>query len=233
MKYVVLSFFCLILFSCGKITPKGTIQSKDIDVSEFNGLSFSGKFRVFFVRSSKNFVNVESYENIAENLDIDVSDKILNISEKRGVKNVDFYNITIYSKNNPTSIEVSDSVEVNISSEINTDHLKVNLKNNAKFIGSVKTQKTYVVMSGSSLANFRGFTKNVTMKIADTSGVIAPYWYIDNLDINEENGSYAEVNVKDTLKGNIKNTSKFLYYNDPIRAFKIDKEAKVNNKKID
>jgi hypothetical protein len=46
---------------------------------------------------------------------------------------------------------------------------------------------------------------------------------IENLNIDSKNGNYAEVNVKDSLKGHIQNTAKFLYYNDPIRALKLIK----------
>ena len=87
-------------------------------------------------------------------------------------------------------------------------------------------------MTQKSRANFLGKTKDAVIKIADTASLIAPYWFIDNLKIDSKNGNYAEVNVKDSLKGEIKNTAKFVYYNDPIRAFKIEKTANVNNKEL-
>src|SRR5690606_13393601 len=118
----------------------------------------------------------------------------------------------------------------NTSSEIKTDNFKINLKKNAKFIGSLNSRTAEVEMTQKSRANFTGQTKNATIKITDTASLIAPYWKIENLKINSTKGNYAEVNVKDSLKGEIKNTSKLLYYNDPIRAFKIDKTATVNSK---
>ena len=140
--------------------------------------------------------------------------------------------VTIYSKNNLEKISISDSVEMNISSEIKTDNFKLNLKNNAKFIGSVNSRRAEVQMTEKSRANFLGKSKDAVIKIADTASLIAPYWIIDNLKIDSKNGNYAEVNVKDSLKGEIKNTAKFVYYNDPIRAFKIEKTANVNNKEL-
>lgn len=235
MKNPLILLLCLsfLLLSCGKIAPKGNIESKDLPMEEFINLNLNGKFRVFYVRSDKNFVNIETYPNISDNLKIKIKDKTLNIEEKRKTKNVDFYNITIYSKYNLAQISISDSVEMNVSSEIKTDHFKLNLKNNGKFIGSVNSRKTDVEMSNKSLANFKGKTKNAILKISDTASIIAPYWYIENLEIQSQNGNYAEVNVKDSLKGNIKNTAKLLYYNDPIRAFKIEKTANVQNKKLE
>lgn len=233
IKNILYAFILLSIISCGKVSPKGNIERKNVEVPEFVNLDLEGKFRVFYAKGTKNFVEIETYPNVADNLDIDVDDKILTIKEKRRTKGVDFYNITIYSKYNLEKIAISDSVEMNISSEIKTDNFRLNLKNYATFMGSVNTRRAEVDMQNRSRANFLGQTKDAVIKIADTASLIAPYWKIENLNIDSKNGNYAEVNVKDSLKGHIQNTAKFTYYNDPIRAFKIDKGAKVENKKLD
>lgn len=232
MKNIIYSLAILSVVSCGKVSPKGNIERKDVDVSEFVNLDLEGKFRVFYARGTKNFVEIETYPNVASNLDVDVKDKTLSIKEKRGTKGVDFYNVTIYSKYNLEKVAVADSVEMNISSEIKTDNFRLNLKNYATFMGSVNTRRAEVDMQNKSRANFRGLTKDAVIKISDTASLIAPYWKIENLDIASKNGNYAEVNVQDSLKGQIQNTAKFIYYNNPIRAFKIDKTTRVENKKL-
>ncbi|UOE39473.1 GIN domain-containing protein [Chryseobacterium oryzae] len=232
MKKILFTILLISVVSCGKISPKGNLDKKDINVEEFVNLNLDGKFRVFYARGHKNFVEVETYPNIADNLDINVEDKTLFIKEKRKVAGVDFYNVTIYSKYNPEIVSLSDSVEMNVSSEIKNDNFKLNLKNYATFMGSVNTRKAEVEMLNRSRANFLGETKDAVIKISDTASLIAPYWKITNLNLDSKNGNYAEVNVKDSLKGNVKNTAKFVYYNDPIRVFKADKTAKVENKKL-
>ncbi|QDP84109.1 DUF2807 domain-containing protein [Chryseobacterium sp. SNU WT5] len=227
--YIVLVFF---LFSCGKMSPKGDIVSKDLKVEDFVNLNLSGKFRAFYVRSDSSFVNVETYKNVGDNLKIKVKDKTLNISEGRETEGVDFYNITIYSKNNLEKIAISESVELNISSEIKTDNFKLNLKNSAKFIGSVNSRRAEIEMTQKSRANFLGKTKDAVLKISDTASIISPYWMIDHLKIDSQNGNYAELNVKDSLKGTVRNTAKLTYYNDPISALKIDKTATVQHKEL-
>jgi len=233
MKNLLILFIAFTVISCGKISPKGNIESKDVPLEEFVNLNLKGKFRLFYIKSDSSFVNVETYPNILKNLRIKVKDKTLNIEEKRETKGVDFYNITVYSKYNLEQISITDSVEMNISSEIKTDNFRLNLKNNGKFIGSVNSRRTEVEMTGKSRANFLGTTQDAVIKIADTASIIAPFWMIENLKIDSKNGIYAEVNVKDSLKGSIKNTSKMVYYNDPIRAFTIDKTANVQNKKME
>ncbi len=233
MKNLFILLLAFTVISCGDISPKGNIESKDIPLDEFVNLNLKGKFRLFYIKSDSSFVNVETYPNILNNLKIDVKDKTLNIEEKRAVKDIDFYNVTIYSKYNLEKVSISDSVEMNISSEIKTDNFRLNLKNNGKFIGSVNSRRAEVEMTGKSRANFLGKTKDAVIKISDTASIIAPYWNIENLNISSQNGIYAEVNVKDSLKGTIKNTSKMVYYDDPIRAFKSDKTANVQNRKME
>ncbi len=233
MKKIFYILFLVALVSCGKVSPKGNIERKDVDVPEFVNLDLEGKFRVFYAKGNKNFVEIETYPNVADNLDVEVDDKTLTIKEKRGTKSVDFYNVTIYSKYTLEKVAISDSVEMNISSEIKTDNFRLNLKNFATFMGSVNTRRAEVEMLNRSRANFLGQTKDAVIKIADTASLIAPYWKIENLKIDSKNGNYAEVNVKDSLKGHVQNTAKFIYYNDPIRAFKIDKDTRVENKKLE
>ena len=233
MNKLIYFFLLISLISCGKISPKGKIESKDVKVEDFLNLDLNGKFRAFFVKSDSSYVNIETYKNIGDNVKLKVKNKTLTITENRKISAVDFYNITIYSKYNLENVSLSDSVEMNTSSAIKTDNFKLNLKKNSKFIGSLNSRSAEVEMSQKSRANFMGQTKNATIKISDTASLIAPYWKIENLKIHAKNGNYAEVNVKDSLTGEIKNTSKLLYYNDPIRAFKIDKTANVQNKILD
>lgn len=233
MKNLIYIILIFSLFSCGKIAPKGDIVSNDIKVEDFVTLNLRGKFRAFYIKSDSSYVNVETYKNIGDNLKIKMKDKTLTISEKRETEGVDFYNITIYSKYNLEQVSMSESVELNISSEIKTDNFRLNLKNNAKFIGSVNSRRAEVEMTQKSRANFLGKTKDAVLKISDTASIIAPYWIIDHLKIDSKNGNYAEVNVKDSLKGNIKNTAKLNYYNEPISALKIDETATVQHKELD
>ena len=233
MKNLFFVFLVLSVVSCGQISPKGNIKRKDIPLEEFVNLELKGKFRLFYVKSDSSFVNVETYPNILDNLKIKVKDKTLMIEERRETRGVDFYNITLYSKYQPEQITISDSVEINLSSEIKTDNFRLNLKNYSKFIGSVNSRKAEVKMADRSQANFLGRTKDALIQIADSASIIAPYWALENLKLESKNANYAEVNVKDSLKGKVENTSKLIYYNDPIRAFKIAPTATVQNKKLD
>ena len=229
MKPLFFVFLLFIIVSCGKINPEGTIELQKKPVSEFVNMDLEGKFRVFYASSTSDYVEVETYPNLIDNLKIKVKDKTLFISEKRGVKGVDFYTVTIYSKYNPQQISLSDSVEFNVSSEINTDNFRLNLKNSGKFIGAIRSRKAEVKMEQTSLANFRGFTKDAVIQLKDTANLLAPFWKIDHVQLDASGGTFAEFFVKDSLKGKVENTSKLIYHGDPVRAFSIGKQTTVEN----
>ena len=233
MKNLIYLILIFSLYSCGKVSPKGDIVIKEEKVDDFVNLDLQGKFRAFYIKSDSSFVSIETYKNVGDNLKIKVKDKKLTISESRETDGVDFYNITIYSKYNLEQVSMSESAELNISSEIKTDNFRLQLKNSAKFIGSVNSRRAEVEMTEKSRANFLGKTKDVVLKISDTASIIAPYWMINHLKMESKNGNYAEVNVKDSLKGTVKNTAKLTYYNDPISALKIDETATVQHKELD
>jgi hypothetical protein len=221
------------MFSCGKISPKGNIERKNVGVEEFVNLDIGGNFRVFYIKNAKHFIEIETYPNIIDNLNISVKNKTLSIQEKRETKEVDFYNINIYSPMNPEKISISKSAEMNISGEIKTDDFNLNIENNAVFIGAVNTETAKVEMRDKSRANFSGFTKNASIKISDTASLIAPYWKIDYLNIDSKNGNYAEVNVKNSLKGNLRNTAEFVYFGNPSQSVKIQENSKIENRKLE
>jgi len=232
MKNLFYLFLIFTAISCGKVKPKGEIKSKDVELAEFSKLNLKGKFRVFYVQSPHNFVNVETYPNVFENLHIEIKDKHLYITENNETEKVDFYNITIYGKNAFDDIKIADSVELNISSQMKVENFSLNLKDNAKFIGSVISEKSEIEMANKSRANLLGKTTLAKLNIKDTASIISPYWYIKDLEIESQNGNYAELNVDEEIKGKIGNTSKLIYYGNPSKKLKVTEKATIENKKI-
>ena len=133
----VLFYFAFLgIVSCGKISPKGDIETQSIHLQDFSKLNLEGKFRVFYVKTDSNAVEIETYPNLINNLDIKTENDELKISEKRKVERVDFYSLTIYSKKDLQKISLSDSVEFNGSSEIKAKNFQLNLNQSSKFIGA-------------------------------------------------------------------------------------------------
>jgi hypothetical protein len=163
--------FCLTLLACSKISPKGEIEVKDVTVENFTKLNLKGDFKVFFAKGNQNLVSVETYPNVYKNLDIEVENGILTIEENRKTDQVDFYNITIFGKNDLNEVSLSDKVEMNVSGQVKTPEFSLHLKGNSKFMGAVIAPKSKIEMAEKSNANILGETKNLNLKLADSASI--------------------------------------------------------------
>ncbi|QIG88924.1 DUF2807 domain-containing protein [Chryseobacterium sp. POL2] len=229
-NFVVLMLSMLTLVSCGNIEPKGDIVAKDVELSEFDKLDAKGKFRLFYVESPHNFVTVETTPNFFDNLEINVSNKVLNIKEKRPTEKIGFYNLTIYGKHPFDDVKLADSVELNISSQMKVNDFKLTLQDQSKFIGAVISQKAWVNMTQKSRANLLGKSDLAYVKTADTASIISPYWFVNSLELDAKNNTYTEVNVDEEIKGSVTDTSKLVYYGNPSKKIKVTEKATMQNK---
>lgn len=220
------------IISCSKITPSGEIEVKDTAVENFTKLNLKGNFKVFFAKAEHNLVSVETYPNIYKNLDIEVENGVLTINENRNAENVDFYSITIFGKNNLSEVKLQKHVEMNISGKINSPQFSLNLTDNSKFMGAIATEKTSVEMSKISNANILGKSQLLTLKQSDSASIVAPYFNVENLEINAKNDASAALNIDNEMKGTLENTSKLIFYGEPLNKITKKDKASIENRKL-
>ena len=231
-KLFLFLYLCINLISCSKISPSGEIEVKDKSVENFAKLNLKGNFKVFFAKGNQNIVSVETYPNIYKNLDIEVENGILTIEENRKPENVDFYSITIFGKNDLNEISLADQVEMNVSGQVKTPEFSLHLKGNSKFMGAVIAPKSKIEMAEKSNANILGETKNLNLKLADSASIMAPYFYVENLEILSKNGASAGLNIDQEMKGTLENTSKLIFYGEPLNKLTKKDKASVENRKL-
>ena len=225
-------YLCINLISCSKISPSGEIEVKDQKVENFTKLNLKGNFKIFFAKGSQNLVSVETYPNIYKNLDIEVENGTLTIEESRKPENVDFYNITVFGKNDLSEISLAENVEMNISGQVKSPQFSLNLKDHSKFIGAVISEKSIVDMAQKSNANILGETKNLNLKLADSASIMAPYFYVENLELNAKNNASAGLNIDNEMKGTLENTSKLIFFGEPLNKLVKKDKSSVENRKL-
>ena len=231
-KLFLFLYLCLNLISCSKISPSGEIEVKDKSVENFAKLNLKGNFKVFFAKGNQNIVSVETYPNIYKNLVIEVENGILTIEENRKPENVDFYSITIFGKNDLNEISLADQVEMNVSGQVKSPNFSLNLKDNSKFMGAVISEKSSVEMTQKANANILGETKNLNLKLTDSASIMAPYFYVENLELNAKNDASAGLNIDNEMKGTLENTSKLIFYGEPLNKLTKKDKASVENRKL-
>lgn len=231
-KLFLFLYLCLNFLACSKISPKGEIEVKDEKVENFTKLNLNGNFKVFFAKAGQNLVSVETYPNIYKNLDIEVENGTLTIEESRKPENVDFYSVTIFGKNDLSEISLADNIEMNISGQIKSPDFSLNLQDNSKFMGAVISKKSRLEMSQTSKANILGETKNLNLKLADSASIMAPYFYVENLELNAKNNASAGLNIDQEMKGTLENTSKLIFYGEPLNKLVKKDKSSVENRKL-
>ena len=231
-KLFLFLYLCINLISCSKISPSGEIEVKDKSVENFAKLNLKGNFKVFFAKGNQNIVSVETYPNIYKNLVIEVENGILTIEENRKPENVDFYSITIFGKNDLNEISLADQVEMNVSGQVKTPEFSLHLKGNSKFMGAVIAPKSKIEMAEKSNANILGETKNLNLKLTDSASIMAPYFYVENLELNAKNDASAGLNIDNEMKGTLENTSKLIFYGEPLNKLTKKDKASIENRKL-
>ena len=87
-------------------------------------------------------------------------------------------------------------------------------------------------MSQISKANILGKTQNLNIKLSDSASIMAPYFYIENLEILIKNGASAGLNIDQEMKGTLENTSKLIFYGEPLNKLTKKDKASVENRKL-
>ena len=90
------------------------------------------------------------------------------------------------------------------------------MKDHSKFMGAVISEKSIVDMAQKSNANILGETKNLNLKLTDSASIMAPYFYVENLELNTKNNASAGLNIDNEMKGTLENTSKLIFFGEPL-----------------
>jgi hypothetical protein len=99
-------------------------------------------------------------------------------------------------------------------------------------MGAVIAPKSKIEMAEKSNANILGETKNLNLKLADSASIMAPYFYVENLEILSKNGASAGLNIDQEMKGTLENTSKLIFYGEPLNKLTKKDKASVENRKL-
>lgn len=225
MKNFVFLFTLLMgIVSCSDIAPKGEIALQDTPVEEFTKMDLKGNFKVFFAKGAQNLVSVETYSNIADNLKISTENGTLYLEESRNAPRVDFYTVTVFGKKELTEIRLDNRVEMNISGQVNSPKFFLYMNGGTKFMGAINTSKALMEMKERANANILGRAEELELKVSDSASLVAPFFLIQNLQLNLQNKAFAALQTENRVDGIMQEDSKLIYYGDPlIKVTKKDK----------
>ncbi|APD08089.1 hypothetical protein UJ101_02591 [Flavobacteriaceae bacterium UJ101] len=166
-KHIFLTFATLTLcVGCNKaIEGNGNVIEKNHDVNNFNQIHIKGDFKITLQQSEVPQIKFEMDENLIENIDFNISSKLLTIEEINDVSKKSLYNIYIST---PTL------------EEIELEHNPTLLTNEP-----FKTDEIVLKANQGSIVNASFDAKDFTLKAFNQSEVVL-YGETHTFDINAE-----------------------------------------------
>lgn len=220
--YSFIALYSLCLVSCSfSVKGEGETGEKEIKISNINEVDAQGNYRLIYLYDNTNpRIIVETYKNLLDNLKIKTSGSKLSISESKKVEGTDLYNVYIYGPQIET-FDVTDSINVDINSQLRVSQLNINLSKSAKLLASnVVVDVLKVDLSGKAKASIQGTGNKLLLTASDESDFTSPFLELSEANVNISNVATAELYVKSKLLGKITNNSRLSIIGNPSKDIK-------------
>lgn len=230
--FICISIVSLFTFNaCNSIKGEGNVKDKEIKTTKINEVEAEGNYRLVIVYDSSNpRVDIETYENLIDNLKVSVKGNKLIIKENKHVKSTDLYNVFVYTSDIST-LNISDNVNAESSSQFRMKSFNLEVSDNAKFLGNnLILDKASVKITDNGEINLQGVSSEFKLKAEDNAKFSAPFFETDNLTISLSEVATAEVNVRGRMNGTLEDNSELIYIGNPIKNIKQKDLAKVKQK---
>lgn len=234
MKKIILSIFTsVVLFSCqSSIDGEGPGSVKKvIPVENIKSLEVSCNCNVTLIPGNENKVEVESHQNIIDNLEVNAKGNILIIEEKSAVDKYNNYNVFVYTTRDLKDLEVNKLTNLKISGTLNTDELSLDIKDQAKISEAyIITNDFELKAQNQSQVTLQGTASSMELKAYDQANLDLSKFEVNDAKILTEDNVQLNINSRNSLVGEAKGTSVVNYLGDPRKDTKIADQAQVVKK---
>ncbi len=241
LSLLLIVLFFLPSLACGAITTRsidgsGKLETQEIDVSNFDGVTLDGFGDVFIGQGDSESLTVQTDDNLMPLLDIKVIGRQLilgikpnlNINPSRSitynltVKNLtaialkgsgNFRVETVQSQN--MAISLFGSGDINIKG-LDTDSLSMDLSGSGNItIGNIAAKTIDTSVKGSGDIKLDGKSETQTVAISGSGNYLAGNLETTSADIRIPGSADATIWAKDTLKVSIQGSGNIRYYGKP------------------
>lgn len=228
----VLSIISLavLLHSCAfnAIKGNGTIVSNEINISDYQDISFSGGSTIVYEQKTDvaPYLRIEIDENLYPILDIESSNGKLELGTKQNIKATK-YNIYTNSKS-LTSLRISGSSKVHLKGNLETPNLEISVSGSGNItIDSINTHTLKTKVSGSGKFFVTGKASILDSSISGSGKVEAINLITDTVDCSVSGSGNFHITANKLLKVRISGSGKVTYKGDPQIEQSISGSGKV------
>lgn len=178
------AFFTSSCFNNETYVPKGVIETKDLEITEFNAFDISDNIKVYVTKSTSSSVNLTTYTDVYDKVDVysDGTTLFAKYNPQYNLTGISVsLNITCSSLDN---IKLKDNVQINLKGDfVSTEDIEVVSSGNSNLLGTIRGKDLNIVSSDNSSVNLFGSYEKVTLKGSDNATIDLSDALIDSTDI--------------------------------------------------
>jgi len=216
MKYLKLTSILIIYtLICLNASAKKELVEKKIDVKPFSEIEVSGYFNVNLVESNDYRLEIETKEDIHDNIGIDVKEKILIITLKDD--NFKFKNkiyLTIYCKKF-SKFTSNGMINLHTEESFKLGDVAIETNGVTKAHIELEAENLDVEVNGTGKIHLFGNSKNAKYTINGAGSINAYNMSVKNCNVEISGAGIAKIYVFDKLNATLTGVSKVYYKGEP------------------
>ncbi len=180
------------------IKGEGPIVKKTLNLSDFTGFSLQTSGNVILQRGPQSVV-VESHQNIIDNIETEVDDKVWKIKFDRNVRGYKELNIYITIPE-LTRAYISGSGDIVSQDKFNTNgEVQVGISGSGDIKLDIDADKIFSKISGSGDIALRGKANSMEVKISGSGDIKAYDLEVENCNVSISGSGDVEVHANEEL----------------------------------
>jgi len=214
------------------IRGNGNIVEKEIFISDYNAIRFSGGATIFYEQQTdaEPYLRVEIDENLLPLLMIESANGTLSIRNQHDV-NISATKFVVYTNSiGLKKLDASGAIKMNFKNKLTTDQLNINVSGSGNIVANqIECDIIKIESSGSSSIMLSGTANELYCFISGSGKVKADTMIADNVYCEIAGSGDFDVYAKTFLKVSISGTGKVRYKGEPKIEKSISGMGKVIN----
>jgi len=215
MKSIILTIFFLLLFQYNSnsqiIKGDGQVKKENREISSFNTVIAQGNFNLILIKGDKNNITIETDGNLFEYFQTNVKDSTLNISMLANIKKYKKIDVII-PIDEIKKIILLDETSLKTKSTIKLKDLYLFSGGESKIDLNLFIDNFDLTLTDGTLANIKGYCKNLNLKTHDETELNAFDFQIDYCNILSTGLTDARIFVKKEINSLLITGGSNVYY---------------------
>lgn len=232
MKHIVLILSLLVFVGC-QSDIKGDGPANKTKVYHFTNIkeiNFQTNAQVKFIlnESDSTKVEIQSHQNLIENLEVSQKDDILKLSEKENVMENDVYMVTIYVNQKILDLNLAKGTNAQFFGRFIFNELKLGVKDSAKITElDIQGKQLNLRVEDFGRVEMSGHLSQLDLHISDFANAQMKALFCDEADIDASGETKTSLTVIKELAVNATEKAEVFYLSDPNKKIKSDDQSIV------